>query len=139
MRVRALTPKEVDEAAALLRTCGMEPTQLPGVMYCIGSPIVACGGMLWMDHGSAGWLSSVAVARSHRRQGLGSKIVQALVQHAEKALVRELWLETFVWNVRFYVPNGFVHVPVARVPPHVKEWRDNPKTCFLYRELEAVC
>ena len=64
------------------------------------------------------WINEVAVAPSHWRQGVGRKVVEALLAHAKALGCREAWVLTDRSNtaaMRLYVSAGGVEKPEETV------------------------
>lgn len=82
-----------------------------------------------------GWLTSVAVAKFHRRTGIGRQLVERIADYAETRGCSELWLETMFWNGQFYAALGHQPVQVDAVPEQIKSLRSNLRCCFFVRML----
>jgi len=77
---------------------------------CIGYAIMSAGA------GEAHVLN-LCVAEEWRRQGLGAALLQQLLDYAEQAGAREIFLEVRPSNtgaLRLYKANGFAHIGVRR-------------------------
>ncbi len=82
-----------------------------------GENLIACAGL--EVHGEAGLLRSVAIASSYRSQGLGSKLVQKILEHARKQNLSSLSLLTETAQ-DYFSRFGFQITPRAALPesPH---------------------
>jgi amino-acid N-acetyltransferase len=79
----------------------------------VADDLIACAGL--EIHGEAGLLRSVAVAEEHRSQGLGSKLVQTILEQAHKQRLSSLSLLTT--TAQHYFPRfGFQTTPRASLP-----------------------
>lgn len=61
-------------------------------------------------------LISLAVTKNHRREGVGSALLQALTSFVEKCDVEEAWLEVKAANevaISFYAKRGFERIQVV--------------------------
>jgi amino-acid N-acetyltransferase len=75
--------------------------------------LIGCAGL--EIHGDAGLLRSVAIASSHRSQGLGSKLVQTILEHARQQKLSSLSLLTE--TAHGYFPRfGFQITPRELLP-----------------------
>lgn len=102
--------------------------------------IVGTGGIWAMDrwgNDTGGWLASVAVAKSHKRAGIGRAIVTENLEHAAASGYEAVWLETYFWNTRFYESLGFRGVAPSSVPTPIKEWRVNKHCRFMCHRTSA--
>jgi amino-acid N-acetyltransferase len=78
--------------------------------------VVACGALhvLWDDLAE---VRTVAVAPSHLRQGIGSQILEALLERARTLGVRRVFCLTFA--TEFFSRHGFIEIEGAPVEPDV--------------------
>jgi amino-acid N-acetyltransferase len=78
--------------------------------------VVACGALhvLWDDLAE---VRTVAVAPSHLRQGIGSQILEALLERARALGVRRVFCLTFASE--FFGRHGFVEIDGTPVDPDV--------------------
>lgn len=78
--------------ATRLPTAGVEDHLEHFLLEFANENLIACAGL--EVHGEAGLLRSIAVSNSHRSQGLGSKLVQTILEHARKQKLSSLSLLT---------------------------------------------
>ena len=74
-----------------------------------GGPIIATGALLRHDE-ATGEIVRMSVRRDRRGEGIGRRVLDALVAHAESLGLERIVLETTAtWTdaVRFYTANGF--------------------------------
>ncbi len=73
-----------------------------------GGRVLGYGGMLWAPE--EGQITNLAVTASHRREGIGARLLKALLTHAEANQCREVSLEVRASNVAaiaLYAAHGF--------------------------------
>ena len=89
--------------------------------------VVACGAVhvLWEDLAE---IRSIAVHPKFHRKGLGSKIVNALVEESRALGIRRLF--TFTLAVDFFQSFGFIEYPRNDIPPIV--WVECSKCSKYY-------
>ena len=89
--------------------------------------VVACGAVhvLWEDLAE---IRSIAVHPKFHRKGLGSKIVNALIEESRALGIRRLF--TFTLAVEFFQSFGFIEYPRNDIPPIV--WVECSKCSKYY-------
>jgi GNAT superfamily N-acetyltransferase len=121
---RPATEQEVDEGLEAFPSDDFAaPTGLL-VVAIDGSAPVGCGGLLFGDDGVAE-VKRVYVAPSHRRRGLGARIMVELERLAVSHGIRELRLDTrddVVDARRLYQRIGFLEVPAFNAGPYAEHW-----------------
>jgi amino-acid N-acetyltransferase len=96
-----------------LPTAGVEEHLEHFLLEFANENLIGCAGL--EIHKDAGLLRSVAIASSHRSQGLGSKLVQTILEHARKQKLSSLSLLTE--TAHGYFPRfGFQITPRASLP-----------------------
>ncbi len=139
MIIRLFEQSDRPRVEEILLENGMN-TSLASRQYVaiINDEIVGTGGIIEMgqwSHENCGWLASVAVAKSHKRMGIGKAIVNENIEHAAFCKYEAVWLETYFWNSRFYEKLGFVGVPPKDVPRTIMPWRVNKRTRLMCHKL----
>ncbi|MGJ5815371.1 GNAT family N-acetyltransferase [Paludibaculum fermentans] len=89
------------------------------LMALSGGRAVGCGALLAMP-GCAYEVAKMAVDETLRGQGIGRKLLMALIEHAKQLGATRLFLETnhrLVNAIHLYESCGFVHLPADRVKP----------------------
>lgn len=85
------------------------------VVALSGSSVVGYAGLC--DYPDEAWVQTMAVARSHQRQGLGQRLLSALLEEADRRGQRVVSLEVAADNgaaQRLYARNGFTRIAVRR-------------------------
>jgi ribosomal-protein-alanine N-acetyltransferase len=68
-------------------------------------------------HSVEGWIQNIAVVRAHQGKGLGTTLLQALLEEAVRRQCAEVWLEVRTDNdpaQRLYIRHGFEPVGIRR-------------------------
>ena len=116
--MRAATANDLPAVLELLEanrlpTAGVQDHLEQFQLEFVADDLVGCAGL--EVHGHAGLLRSVAVADSHRSQGLGSKLVQIILEQARKQKLSSLNLLTT--TAQDYFPRfGFQITPRENLP-----------------------
>ena len=115
-----LTAEHIRDVGIIEKECFSEPWSEGSLaLLCMGDNfgivvvdevrVVAYGGMTCvLDEGS---VTNVAVLPTHRRMGLGRKVVRALADEAERRGIKNIFLEVRESNVAaetLYLSEGFV-------------------------------
>lgn len=81
-----------------------------------GDEVIGCGALhvIWEDLAE---VRTLAVAESWRKSGVGSRLLEVLVQQARDVGVRRLFCLTF--EVEFFARHGFVEIEGTPVAPEV--------------------
>lgn len=108
-------------AASELPVPGPEDGPVPMLVVREGDAVVACAG--WERHGSRALLRSLAVRRSHRGQGHGRRLAEAVVTRLAGAGSEEVWLLTTT-AAGLFEKLGFTRAERAAVPPDVARSRE---------------
>ena len=134
MRIERLTAQHIDQIAALEKRCFSDPWSREMLMPELTNPL-----SLWLvaldQEQVIGYVGSqsvldaadmmnIAVAPEYRRQGIGIRLIQDLIQQLRAVNVRSLALEVRVSNtaaIALYEKMGFVSV--GRRPGYYR----NPK------------
>jgi amino-acid N-acetyltransferase len=96
-----------------LPTAGVEEHLEHFLLEFANENLIGCAGL--EIHKDAGLLRSVTIASSHRSQGLGSKLVQTILEHARKQKLSSLSLLTE--TAHGYFPRfGFQITPREDLP-----------------------
>jgi amino-acid N-acetyltransferase len=96
-----------------LPTAGVQDHLEHFLLEFTGNDLIGCAGL--EIHGEAGLLRAVAVASSHHSQGLGSKLVQTILEHAHKQKLSSISLLTE--TAQDYFPRfGFQITPRENLP-----------------------
>jgi amino-acid N-acetyltransferase len=96
-----------------LPTAGVQDHLEQFLLEFEGENLVGCAGL--EVHGEAGLLRSVAVASSHRSEGLGSKLVQFILEQARNQKLSSLSLLTET-AAEYFPRFGFQITPRAALP-----------------------
>ena len=116
MRIRPMTPDDVEAAVALARAQGFRdrhrffefvfrtPTARP-LVGTIDDRLVATG--LATANGSVGWLGGIVVAAEHRRHGFGGAMTDELIRLLRAAGCTTMSLETTEMARSMYERLGF--------------------------------
>lgn len=132
IRIRRATPADIDQMLTLLRAADLPVDGVataPGdylVAAAENGDIVALGGL--ESHGPDALLRSLAVAASHRNQGLGRRIFDRLWQRAEAERFSEIYLLTTT-AADYFERLGFLRVARESAPGAIR----------LSREFSAIC
>jgi uridine kinase len=121
---RPATAEEVDEGLAEFPSDDLVPPAGLFVVASDGAEPVACGGLRFGGDGIAE-VTRVYVAPSHRRQGLGARVVGELERLAVERGIRELRLDTrrdLEDAQRLYLRVGFREVPPFNSGPFRDRW-----------------
>lgn len=134
MNVRPYRPADNDAVMGILEINGMSRPTLPLIYYVAeeAGEIVGGGGahiIRDVEH-PVGWLASVAVSKARKRQGVGSAIVRANLDHVARLGYGSMWLETYFWNSKFYESLGFEGIKPPEVPEPIRRWRTQ-KRCRM--------
>jgi amino-acid N-acetyltransferase len=96
-----------------LPTAGVEDHLEHFLLEFANEKLIGCAGL--EIHGEAGLLRSVTIARSDRSKGLGSKLVQTILEHAREQKLSSLSLLTT--TAQHYFPRfGFQITTRASLP-----------------------
>ncbi len=118
MTVGPILPAEEKCVKQLLRQCGLQDT---GVLDPHGRVVVArvagkVVGVARLEvYRKGGWLRSVAVDPAWQRQGIGRRLVEAMLHRARQEGLRQVFLMTETAQ-GFFEQLGFVPVPRTAVP-----------------------
>jgi GNAT superfamily N-acetyltransferase len=121
---RPATEQEVDEGLEAFPSDDLAPPTGLLVVAIEGPAPVGCGGLLFGDDGIAE-VKRVYVAPSHRRRGLGARIMAELERLAAARGIRELRLDTrddVVDARRLYERIGYREVPAFNAGPYAEHW-----------------
>jgi N-acetylglutamate synthase-like GNAT family acetyltransferase len=129
---------DLPDLLALLTACSLPTADLAqrhpvDFLVCRDAgQIVASGGLEF--HAAATLLRSLAVAASHRQRGLATRLLDELVQRAQKHGPRDIFLLT-TSAAAFFAAHGFQPFDRRQVPPELAQ-------CSEFRDLcpaSAVC
>lgn len=122
MRIRNATNADLSAVESLLSASNLP---LDGVRDNFSTFVVAeeegeVAGVIGLEEfGSIALLRSAVVSPEHRRSGIGRRLVERLLEHAEKAGIEELYLLTT--TAEQYFPRfGFTRTTRAAVPDALK-------------------
>jgi ribosomal protein S18 acetylase RimI-like enzyme len=121
---RPATEEEVDEGLSAFPSDDLAPPTGLLVVALDGPAPVGCAGLLFGDDGIAE-VKRVYVAPSHRRRGLGARLMGELERLAVPHGIRELRLDTrddVVDARRLYERIGFQEVPAFNAGPYAEHW-----------------
>jgi putative acetyltransferase len=98
-----------------------------------GSELLGCGALKELDS-SSGEVKSMRTAKAHRRQGVASKMLEHIIQEAERRAYDYLYLETgafpeFAPARALYTRYGFEY----RGP--FADYADDPNSVFMMKKL----
>lgn len=98
-----------------------------------GDELLGCGALKELDSNS-GEIKSMRTANAHRRKGVASKILQHIIQEAERRNYEYLYLETgsfpeFVPARTLYERYGFIY----RGP--FADYVEDPNSSFMMKQL----
>jgi len=101
-----------------------------------GDDLVGCGALRELDPGS-GEVKSMRTVVPHRGKGVGSKILERIIEEANRRGYERLLLETgseraFTPAQRLYERYGFVY----RGP--FAEYIEDPNSMFMTKDLQAL-
>lgn len=119
--VGPVLPADEERVKQLLQQCGLQDT---GVLEPNGQMVVArvagkIVGMARLEvYREGGWLRSVAVDPAWQRQGIGRRLVAAILALARGSGLQQIFLLTET-AAGFFERMGFVPVTRAEVPPSV--------------------
>jgi GNAT superfamily N-acetyltransferase len=93
------------------------------------------------------YIAEVSVAASHHRQGIGSRLVEAAIEHGRRLKFDAITLATYrdvPWNGPFYARFGFIEIdPTAAGPSHCEALRrdaehghDPARRCIMMQRLD---
>jgi amino-acid N-acetyltransferase len=120
----AARPHDLPGAIDLLRRCGLPDRDVAerfGHYFVVREDdgrVVGVGGL--EVHGEDGLLRSVAVDAAYRGQGLGVRLVQAVIDRALRLELRTLYLLTTTAR-DFFARQTFVDCPRDAAPPGIRE------------------
>ncbi len=99
--------------AAKLPTAGVKDHLQNFMLEFSDQTLIACAGL--EVHGQAGLLRSVAVNPSERNNGIGSRLVKSILEHAKTQQLSSLFLMTETATA--YFPRfGFKQITRAEIP-----------------------
>ncbi|MDQ7041225.1 MAG: GNAT family N-acetyltransferase [Rhodothermus sp.] len=115
-------PHEAVQLQQLLRRCGLLDTGVPEQLDRVlvareGARVI--GMALLERYGADGLLRSVAVDPAWQRQGIGRRLVEAMLLRARQEGLRQVFLLTETAR-GFFEQLGFVPVPRTAVPPTLR-------------------
>ncbi|NEQ98054.1 MAG: GNAT family N-acetyltransferase [Cyanothece sp. SIO2G6] len=116
--LRSATVEDRWAIRRLVFTAGLDPTQIRWSQFWViekDGQVVGCGQLRQFEDTQE--LGSLVIARSHRRQGLGSALTHHLIQQASHPLYLECLGQTLV---QFYKQLGFQVTNLDNVPPLLK-------------------
>lgn len=98
-----------------------------------GSELLGCGALKELDS-SSGEVKSMRTAKAHRRQGVAAKMLEHIIQEAERRAYDYLYLETgafpeFAPARALYTRYGFEY----RGP--FADYADDPNSVFMMKKL----
>jgi amino-acid N-acetyltransferase len=96
-----------------LPTAGVQDHLEHFLLESANENLIGCAGL--EVHGEAGLLRSVAIASSYRSQGLGSKLVQTILEQAREQKLSSLSLLTETAH-DYFLHFGFQTTPRASLP-----------------------
>jgi amino-acid N-acetyltransferase len=116
--LRPATPQDIRSIRRLVWQARLDPTQLRWQQFWIierGGDVIACGQL--RCHGMVQELGSLVVAPPQRQQGLGTYLVQYLIQQS----TQPLYLECLGKNLQqYYHRFGFVPISWKLLPSELK-------------------
>jgi ribosomal protein S18 acetylase RimI-like enzyme len=83
------------------------------VVWRDNDELVGCASCSFDSARKDAWLNCVAVKSTHRRQGIGKKMVCHFIDTLFPN--HDIWLETAFWNKRFYTSLGFEWIPIKDI------------------------
>jgi amino-acid N-acetyltransferase len=116
--MRTATTEDLPAVLELLEDCSLPTTGVEEhlkhfLLEFAKENLIACAGL--EVHGEVGLLRSVAIVSSYRSQGLGSKLVQKILEHAREQKLSSLSLLT--QTAPHYFPRfGFQITPRTSLP-----------------------
>ncbi len=117
-RLRRAIPQDIRAIRRLVWQAKLDPTQLRWQQFWVieqGGDAIACGQL--RCHGTVQELGSLVVAPQQRQQGLGTCLVQHLIQQS----TRPLYLECLGKNLeQYYHRFGFVPISWKVLPSELK-------------------
>jgi amino-acid N-acetyltransferase len=117
-KLRSATPQDIRPIRRLVWQARLDPTQLRWQQFWIieqDEAVIACGQL--RCHGTVQELGSLVVDMKQRHQGLGSYLVQHLIQQS----TRPLYLECLGKNLeQYYHRFGFVPISWQELPSELK-------------------
>lgn len=132
MSIRAATPADWAVARTLLERAGLPVDDLGEDRldrFLIADSGDNVAGMIGIeDFGEVGLLRSLVVADTHRREGVGEKLVAALEDAARKSGVRDLWLLTIDADA-YFERLGFETRSRDEAPEVVRGTREFSELC----------
>lgn len=119
----------------LLRRCGL-PADLETAHGCVvlrsGTGLAGCVAL--ERYGRDGLLRSLAVRPQRRAEGLGGRLVEAVVRRARRSGVLRLWLLTTTADA-YFAARGWKRVDRARAPARLRASSQFAGVC----PASAVC
>lgn len=138
MEVRRAAREEVAAVDALLEASALPPLPagqpLSNLLVALDAGVVV-GAVALEVAARRGLLRSVVVAESHRRQGVGGRLVSTLVARAHELGLRDLYLLT-TGAAAFFASREFAPVDREALPPEIqatREFRECPETATAMR------
>ena len=124
LRAEPARPHDVKDALDLIRRSDLPDKDVAerfGHYFVVHEDDGRVVGVAGLEvHGEDGLLRSVAVNADYRRQGLGSSLVEAAVERAQKLELRSVYLLTTDAQ-DYFVRVGFVECPRDEAPPAIRE------------------
>ncbi len=130
-------PEDLSPIHALLEQCALPTEGLAAALeHCLVAKSGAelAGVVALEPYRQFGLLRSLAVAPSHRRQGLGQSLCARLVNHARLQQIERLYLLTTT-AASFFAARGFERVAREQVPAEVQASAQFRSLC----PVTAVC
>jgi amino-acid N-acetyltransferase len=131
MQIRNATNADLSAVESLLSASDLP---VAGVRDNFSSFIVAedqgeiAGAIGLEEFGSVALLRSAVVSPAHRGTGIGTRLVERILEHAEEAGIEEVYLLTT--SAEEYFPRlGFVRTTRSAVPTALKESREFQGAC----------
>lgn len=131
MRIREATGRDLDAVERLLSANNLP---LDGVKENFSSFVVAedkgeiAGAIGLEKFGSVALLRSAVVSPEYRGSGVGRRLVEQVLERAEKAGIEELFLLTTTAE-KYFPRFGFARVTRSAVPPAVKASAEFQDAC----------
>jgi amino-acid N-acetyltransferase len=129
--LRAAGQRDIDRIESLLEEGGLPSEGVrakPEAFFLAtaGTKLVGVGGI--ERHGSNGLLRSVVVPESHRGQGYGSRLTDALEARARSDGLERLYLLTTTAPA-FFRGRGYEEVTREHIPPEIRQTAEFSELC----------
>lgn len=131
MRIRAATQKDLAAVLQLLTDTGLPIDGVDAhiVDFIVAEEGNAISGVIGIErYGGVGLLRSAAVSAGARGQGLGTQLVETVLERAESRGVEDVYLLTTT-AAEYFPRFGFSQVARSAAPPQLRASREFQGAC----------